>query len=41
MAEGKKVSEKEYAVCVVCKEKVGLEGRMKHGARENDGMIGV
>ncbi|MGG3129871.1 UDP-glucose--hexose-1-phosphate uridylyltransferase [Bacillus pumilus] len=41
IAEAKKLSQKQYPLCLLCKENVGFEGRINHPARQNHRIIPV
>ncbi|QXJ48945.1 UDP-glucose--hexose-1-phosphate uridylyltransferase [Bacillus altitudinis] len=41
IAEAKKMSQKQYPLCLLCKENVGFGGRINHPARQNHRIIPV
>ncbi|MGE1236128.1 UDP-glucose--hexose-1-phosphate uridylyltransferase [Bacillus altitudinis] len=41
IAEAKKLSQKQYPLCLLCKENVGFGGRINHPARQNHRIIPV
>ncbi|WP_353854252.1 UDP-glucose--hexose-1-phosphate uridylyltransferase [Bacillus sp. Bos-x628] len=41
IAEAKKLSQKQYPLCLLCKENVGFQGRINHPARQNHRIIPV
>ncbi|MBR0628821.1 UDP-glucose--hexose-1-phosphate uridylyltransferase [Bacillus altitudinis S70-5-12] len=41
IAEAKKLSQKQYPLCLLCKENVGYGGRINHPARQNHRIIPV
>ncbi|MDM5299844.1 UDP-glucose--hexose-1-phosphate uridylyltransferase [Bacillus pumilus] len=41
IAEAKKLSQKQYPLCLLCKENVGFQGRVNHPARQNHRIIPV